>query len=278
MRCLASHPPARLSLAASARRLRRTHAAASGSPASEPLPSEWASLETLLLEALRERRLPETVAACRPLLTTAFLTHLSERLDLTGEAELDELCGRVLALTESAFEEPEAEAGLVGTSARSLLELALSAEAEVDGEELARRWAALAWWGEGQQQALAGESGEARRRAATELLGRAPLAAAQAAEMQSASREERILTVLLTLEAGAERRAGVREAVTPAPPGEADSGEGDEQLSTTPLLLLQAIDYALMMRGRVEARALPGPAPDESALRELREAVLDELA
>jgi len=216
------------------------------------------------------------VAATRPLLTTAFLTHLSERLDATGEAELDELCGRVLALTESAFEAPEAEAGLTAT-ARSLLEHALSAEAEVDGEELARRWAALAWWGEGQQQALAGESGEARRRAATELLGHAPLAAPQAAELQTASREERILAVLLSLDAGDERREGVREALTPAPPGETDSGEGDEQLSTTPMLLLQAIDYALMMRGRGagEARALPGPAMDEGALRELRDAVLD---
>jgi hypothetical protein len=84
--------------------------------------------------------------------------------------------------------------------------------------------------------------------------------------LRAPSAEQRILEVLAAIPAGPFLREAVRDALTPADDG-GGTDELEEQLATTPLRLLQAIDSALARGG----------GADEAALRAVRDAVVLEL-
>jgi len=229
---------------------------------------EFAELEARLREAQQQGALE--AAATGPALTTSFLSHLAARADAAGDereaAALGELIGRLLALSETTLLPPPAAALPASASDAEALSLALSAAGHIDDAALARRWEALAWRGEAGAEGLGAEAGEARLRSAAELLGRAPLGPEQTTSLRAPSAEQRILEVLAAIPAGPFLREAVRDALTPADDG-GGTDELEEQLATTPLRLLQAIDSALARGG----------GADEAALRAVRDAVVLEL-
>jgi hypothetical protein len=254
------------------------------------------------LHAAREATLPAFAARTPECSRTEFLCWLSDRAaaaEVAGSPaqadELGSLVGRLLALADTWLEregaarlapagtvQPAASASASASAASSAaaaerLSLALAAGAQaVDGEALAQRWAALAWWGEAEgADGLPVQAARSRLDSATQLLGRTPLRPEQAARAYAPSAEERILAALLAVGREALREA-VADALTPA---EDAGGDDDEQemLATTPLRLLQTVDHALgqLARGGPPppgvAGALPPGAGAEEALRASRD-------
>lgn len=256
---------ARRAVASSSAARRAVQQWSSSRPAAETV--EFAELEARLREAQQKGALE--AAATGPALTTGFLSHLAARADAAGDeleaAALGELVGRLLALSETTLLPPPAALPASASDAEAL-SLALSAAGHIDDAALARRWEALAWRGEAGAEGLGAQAGEARLRSAAELLGRAPLGPEQAASLRAPSAEQRILEVLAAIPEGPGLREAVRDALTPADDG-GGTDELEEQLATTPLRLLQAIDSALARGGGGE----------EDALRAVRDAVVLEL-
>lgn len=142
---------------------------------------------------------------------------------------------------------------------------------------LSQRWSALAARGLASSEQQASLNAASRAQSAAALTGRAPAALGAARSALRPSPESRILAVLLPLRDGGDRAALLAEALTPPPePGPGGGGGGEdaafeadeEQLSTTPLRLLAAVDAAL--RGADAAR-------DAEALGQLRAQLIERL-
>jgi hypothetical protein len=296
-RLLAARPPPRGAQPAAprCRASRRPTAAcaAAAPPRHEELLAELRELDAAALTAWATEH--------RERLTFEFLGWVAERGVAEGEggAALDALGGRLMALREGF--EPASAAALQASFARAADEVAERRGAEdsaAAGGDLpalapaARAAAAALGLGPAalaavqvQAEALEAVVGASRARSLTEVLGRARAdAPGQAARLAGADAAGRILEVLLAAEGRAARAALLPDAFAPPAEGAGDAGGEEEQLSTTPLRLLQAVDLWLARlegggaaAGRLALGGGAGSAPTgpvlRAALEELREDV-----
>lgn len=240
-------------------------------------------------------------------ITISFLSWVAERESAAAGAERDRLWAlgsRLMALREGFVPLAAAQLGdrlaAAGPAAQTA---ALAPRGPAPLGDAVRATAALGLTVEGmsllEQQAAALEATMGARRAAalTEILGRKAVAAPEeAAGLMAAGAAGRILEVLVQIEGREDRAAMLPEAFTPpassgAGPAAAavasdDEGEGsEEELHTTPLQLLQAVDLWLQRAqggggGGVAAPLLVGsalgvePGRLVEVLEELREDIM----
>jgi hypothetical protein len=256
--------------------------------------------------ALDAAALTAWAADNRARLSLDFLGWVAERGEAEGEggaaerAALDALGGRLMALREGF--EPASAAALQAGFARAAAEAAERRGADdgaAAGGDLpalapaARAAAAALGLGpaalvavQAQAEALEAVVGASRARSLTEVLGRARVdAPGQAARLAGADAAGRILEVLLGVEGRAARAALLPDAFAPPAEGVGDAFGEEEQLSTTSLRLLQAVDLWLARlegggaaAGRLALGGGAGGAPTGPALRRALEELREDVA
>ena len=242
-----------------------------------------ATAATTLLDELARARdagdgaFDDLVRARRDGLTVTFFdvaearVRALERGGRTAEARaLDETCAAAAARAEYAMDEIIANAAIAlpgATLDETTTETGLTM---AQGEELRRRWgamaSALATTGESNAAKQSALNETSRRNAITEIAGRAKIGAKEFESLKSVAPERRIAEVLLTIPRGAERAAAVEDALTPPADGEDLGGdEENEDVFTTAPRLLNVLE------GMARERRTDGE--DDSELCELIEIV-----
>ena len=276
--------------ASSARRARSRRAPATAStrrrataPRRDDDDDDDATAATTLLDELARARdagdgaFDELVRARRDGLTVTFFDVAEARvraLERGGRAAearaLDETCAAAAARAEYAMDEIIANAAIAlpgATLDETTTETGLTM---AQGEELRRRWgamaSALATTGESNAAKQSALNETSRRNAITEIAGRAKIGAKEFESLKSVAPERRIAEVLLTIPRGAERAAAVEDALTPPADGEDLGGdEENEDVFTTAPRLLNVLE------GMARERRTDGE--DDSELCELIEIV-----
>ena len=219
----------------------------------------------------------ELVRARRDGLTVTFFdvaearVRALERGGRTAEARaLDETCAAAAARAEYAMDEIIANAAIALPGAMPDETTTETGLTMAQGEELRRRWgamaSALATTGESNAAKQSALNETSRRNAITEIAGRAKIGAKEFESLKSVAPERRIAEVLLTIPRGAERAAAVEDALTPPADGEDLGGdEENEDVFTTAPRLLNVLE------GMARERRTDGE--DDSELCELIEIV-----
>jgi hypothetical protein len=194
-----------------------------------------------------------------------------ERGGRTAEARaLDETCAAAAARAECTMDEIIANAAIALPGAMLDETTTETGLTMAQGEELRRRWgamaSALATTGESNAAKQSALNETSRRNAITEIAGRAKIGAKEFESLKSVAPERRIAEVLLTIPRGAERAAAVEDALTPPADGEDLGGdEENEDVFTTAPRLLNVLE------GMARERRTDGE--DDSELCELIEIV-----
>jgi hypothetical protein len=237
---------------------------------------------TLLDELARARdagdgAFDDLVRARRDGLTVTFFdvaearVRALERGGRTAEARaLDETCAAAAARAECTMDEIIANAAIALPGAMLDETTTETGLTTAQGEELRRRWgamaSALATTGESNAAKQSALNETSRRNAITEIAGRAKIGAKEFESLKSVAPERRIAEVLLTIPRGAERAAAVEDALTPPADGEDLGGdEENEDVFTTAPRLLNVLE------GMARERRTDGE--DDSELCELIEIV-----
>jgi hypothetical protein len=241
-----------------------------------------AAATTLLDELARARdagdgAFDDLVRARRDGLTVTFFdvaearVRALERGGRTAEARaLDETCAAAAARAECTMDEIIANAAIALPGAMLDETTTETGLTMAQGEELRRRWgamaSALATTGESNAAKQSALNETSRRNAITEIAGRAKIGAKEFESLKSVAPERRIAEVLLTIPRGAERAAAVEDALTPPADGEDLGGdEENEDVFTTAPRLLNVLE------GMARERRTDGE--DDSELCELIEIV-----